>query len=96
VILRLRQNPRAILPGREAHIKLEQNPRRQRADLHVSQVLANAAKGPHGEGRESVLVLDQLVALAVPALGEEGRCFGVDAVVWRGRRVLVGGFYGLG
>jgi len=81
VILGLRQNPRAILARRERHVKLEQNPRRERADLHVSQVLANAAKGPHGEGGESVLVLDQLVALAVPALGQEGGCFGVDAII---------------
>jgi hypothetical protein len=82
VILRLRQNPRAILARRERHIKLQQNPGRERADLHVSQVLADAAKGPHGEGREGVLVLDQLVALAVPALGQEGGRFGVDAVVY--------------
>jgi hypothetical protein len=69
VILRLRQDPRTILARRESHIKLQQNPRRERADLHVSQVLADTAEGPHGEGRECVLVLDQLVALAVPALG---------------------------
>ena len=96
MILRLCQDPRAILARRESHIEFQQNPGRERADLHVSQILADAAEGSHGEGRESVLVLDQLVALAVPALGEEGRCSGVDAVVWRGRRVLVGGFYGLG
>jgi hypothetical protein len=81
VILGLRQNPRAILPGRETHVKLQQNPGGERADLHVSQVLADAAKGSHGEGRESVFVLDQLVALAVPAFGEERIGRGVDAVV---------------
>jgi hypothetical protein len=83
MILRLRQDPRAILARRETHIKLQQDPGRERADLHVSEVLADAAKGSHREGCESVLVLDQLVALAVPALGQEGGCFGVDAVVWR-------------
>jgi hypothetical protein len=81
VILSLRQNPRPILARRKRHIKLEQNPRRQRADLHVRQILADAAEGAHGERRESVLVLDQLVALAVPAFGEEGGGGGVDAVV---------------
>jgi hypothetical protein len=81
VILGLRQKPRAVLARRERHVKLQQNPRRERADLHVGQVLADAAKGTHGEGREGVFVLDQLVALAVPALGQEGGRFRVDAVV---------------
>jgi hypothetical protein len=71
MILRLRQNPLPILPWREFHIKLEQNSCSQRANLHVRQLLADAAEGARGEGRESVFVLDQ-VWLCGPAGGEEG------------------------
>lgn len=91
MILGLRQDPRPILARSERHVEIEQDPRRECAHLHVSQVLADAAKGPHGEGRESVLVLDQLVALAVPAFGQEGGGGGVDAVVCLGRLMLVEG-----
>lgn len=70
MILRLRQNPLPVLPCRELHIKLEQDPRGQRANLHVRQLLADAAEGAGGERRESVFVLDQ-VGLGGPAGGEE-------------------------
>lgn len=90
MILGLRQDPRPILTRSERHVEIEQDPRRQSAHLHVSKVLADAAKGPHGEGCKSILVLDQLVALAVPALGEEGGGGGVDAVVCLGEDWLAG------
>jgi hypothetical protein len=36
MILRLRQNPLPVLCRRKFNIEFEQNPRRQRANLHVS------------------------------------------------------------
>lgn len=80
MVLRLRQDPLAILPQRKLHIKLEQNPCGQRANLHVRQLLADAAEGACGEGRESVFVFDQ-VGLGRPAGGEERGGGGVCAFV---------------
>jgi len=48
--------------------------------LHISQLLANAAEGTHGERCESVFVLDQL-GLGRPSGGDEGGGGGVDAFV---------------
>ena len=84
MIFCLRQNPLPVLPRRKLDIELQQNPRGQRANLHVSQLLADAAKGARGEGRESVFVLDQ-VGLGGPARGEEGVCGGVGAFVCGGK-----------
>lgn len=80
MILRLRQNPLAVLPSRKLHIKLEQDPGRQSANLHVRQLLADAAERAHGEGRESVFVLDQFW-LRGPAGGDEGGGGGVGSFV---------------
>lgn len=71
MILRLRQDPLPVLPLRKFHIKLQQDPGSQRANLHVGELFADAAEGAGGEGRESVFVLDQ-VGLRGPAGGEEG------------------------
>ena len=80
MILRLPQNPPPILSWRKLDIKLEQNPRGQRANLHVRQLLADAAEGASGERRESVFVLDQF-RLSGPAGGEEGGGGGVGAFI---------------
>lgn len=66
MILRLRQDPLPILSGSEFDVKVEQNTRRERADLHVSQLLANATERSHGEWGKRVFVLDELGS-AVPA-----------------------------
>lgn len=84
VITCLPQNPPPILPRRKLDIKLEQDPRGQCADLHVRQLLADAAEGARGKGRESVFVLDQ-VGLGGPAGGEEGGGGGVGAFVCGGK-----------
>ena len=80
MILRLPQNPPPILSWRKLDIKFEQNPRGQRANLHVRQLLADAAEGARGERRESVFVLDQF-GLSGPTGGEEGGGGGVGAFI---------------
>ena len=84
MIFCLHQNPLTVFPRRKLDIKLEQDPRGQRADLHVRQLLADAAEGARGEGRESVFVPDQ-VGLGGPARREEGVCGGVGAFVCGGK-----------
>lgn len=80
MVLRLPQNPPAVLSRRKLDIELEQDPRGQRANLHVRQLLADAAEGACGERRESVFVFDQ-IGLGGPAGGEEGGGGGVGAFV---------------
>ena len=80
----LPQNPPAVLPQRKLDIELQQDPRGQRANLHVRQLLADTAEGARGEGRESVFVFDQF-GLRGPAGGDEGGCGGVGAFVCGGK-----------
>ena len=85
-ILAVLQQIRPVLALRERHVELEQQLRHHGAQLHVRELLADAAVDAGQEGEEGGLVLDQLW-LGVPALWDEG--FGFDEGFWRcwrGRR----------